>query len=438
MIGLLLLVGTALALAPVAASGDPPRIFGGTEVSECSWPSVVSVGDACTGTLVHPSVVVYASHCGIEIGSVTFGEVVLGGHSVPVEYCESFPIGERPEGMDFAYCVLASPKFDVPIVPPLLGCEIDLISAGQPVVLVGFGLDDDGTTGVKQATVAEYHYVSDEDEAFIGGEGHDSCVGDSGGPAFVRLIGPDGERLGYRQLGVASYGGACGAGGFYSLMRNGIPWLEERLGLDVSPCHSPEGDWQPSAMCTRFPVAPELGRGTWVSGCEDERGSPSQSCGPPFDSSADLLGPSVVWAAAREFLLEKAGGVVLLEAFADDGDGVGVAEVTFLVDQQAIPAHQVTATEWVAESPLAPGEYVFRILAVDHGGNASYSDSVPVEVISSAGPDEGKGCAVSGRSRTVWPTWLVLVLVLVPMLVRRSRRALDAHKSRRKREHASA
>ena len=42
----------------------PEAIYGGTTVPVCGWPSTVELGGACSGTLVHPQVVIYASHCG--------------------------------------------------------------------------------------------------------------------------------------------------------------------------------------------------------------------------------------------------------------------------------------------------------------------------------------------------------------------------------------
>ena len=44
-----------------------PEIYGGIEAGTCAWPQTVAVTGGqglCTGTLIHPSVVMYAAHCG--------------------------------------------------------------------------------------------------------------------------------------------------------------------------------------------------------------------------------------------------------------------------------------------------------------------------------------------------------------------------------------
>ena len=59
----------------------PPtsEIYGGTNVATCGWPTTVSLGGSCTGTLVHERVVIYAAHCGTGYSSVRLGESINGG-----------------------------------------------------------------------------------------------------------------------------------------------------------------------------------------------------------------------------------------------------------------------------------------------------------------------------------------------------------------------
>src|SRR5688572_9042182 len=69
------------------------RIYGGAPVGACGWPTTVSLGGSCTGTLVHPQVVLYAAHCGDDYSSIRFGEKVSGGggRNVATSFCEVYP-----------------------------------------------------------------------------------------------------------------------------------------------------------------------------------------------------------------------------------------------------------------------------------------------------------------------------------------------------------
>lgn len=239
-------------------------IYGGNTVPACGWPTTVELGGACTGTLVHPQVVIYAAHCGTGYTSVRFGESINGGggRTVATSFCHTYPGGAPGTGQDFAVCKLAQAQNDVPIVPIAMGCETDEIAAGKQVTLVGFGEADNGPYGIKRQVVTSINGISSADEVDIGGGGKDTCQGDSGGPVFMQL--DDGT---WRVFGITSYGGACGTGGMYSQMHHGISWFESETGLDITPCHDADGTWNPSASCTGFPLTPGSTHGTWANGC---------------------------------------------------------------------------------------------------------------------------------------------------------------------------
>lgn len=209
------------------------EIYGGTDVASCGWPTTVSLGGSCTGTLVHERVVIYAAHCGSSYSSVRFGESINGGpgRSVPTQQCKIYPGGEPGEGNDFAYCTLAQPVTDVPLVPVLMGCEAeDYLVPGQAVTVVGFGNANTGPYGIKRQVTTTINSITADDEAYIGGGGKDSCQGDSGGPAFARL--PDGQEV---LVGVLSRGGACGEGGYYGSAPTALCWVGEALGIAWDP-----------------------------------------------------------------------------------------------------------------------------------------------------------------------------------------------------------
>jgi hypothetical protein len=257
----------------------PPtsEIYGGAPVDACGWPSAVSLGGSCSGTLVHPELVIYAAHCGSSYGSVRLGESAYGGagRSVPTSYCKTYGGGGPGNGNDFAFCKLAQPVYDVPIVPVLMGCETHVLQSGVDVTLVGFGNANNGPYGIKREVTTDLNGISNSGEAHIGGGGKDTCQGDSGGPAFVQL--DDGT---WRVFGITSYGGACGGGGYYSMMHRGMSWFEQQSGLDLTPCHDADGSWNPGADCAGFPRDPASGYGGWANGCSGgpESGA-STTCG---------------------------------------------------------------------------------------------------------------------------------------------------------------
>ncbi|MEM6994728.1 MAG: trypsin-like serine protease [Myxococcota bacterium] len=272
--------------APVDPGELPTsEIYGGTDVASCGWPTTVNLGGSCSGTLVAPDVVIYAAHCGANFNYVRLGENAFSGTGrwQKTERCEIYPGGGPGGGDDLAYCVLEDRVEDVPIVPILMGCETEVLEPGKEVTIVGFGNADTGPYGIKREVTAPIRSISSNGEIRIGGNGKDSCQGDSGGPVYVQL--DDGT---WRVFGVTSYGGACGTGGYYSMMHNEIAWFEDRTGRDITPCHDADGEWAPTEDCGGFPYEPAPGGGGWANGCGGgEVSGFSATCGDGFGGATD-------------------------------------------------------------------------------------------------------------------------------------------------------
>ena len=85
-----------------------------------------------------------------------------------------------------------------------------------------------------------------------------------GGPAYIKL--PDGT---WRVTGIDSRGTQleCGYPEIHAMMHINAAWVEEKSGVDITPCHDADGTWNPSSDCTFAPTDAETAYGGWADGC---------------------------------------------------------------------------------------------------------------------------------------------------------------------------
>lgn len=412
--------GADLGLAQVRAASEP--IIGGVSADGGEFPAVVSLG-GCSGTLVHPRLVVYAEHCGTAISVVRFGAHADAPEQVVnVDQCRGFPGAKLGDGSDLAYCVLTEPVRDVEPERILAGCELDELAEGEPVTIVGFGIDrDGGTYGEKRHATSHIETVGDE-LILESGEA-DTCHGDSGGPVFMDRVEPDGtvER---RLVGVTSAGSEaeCGTGiGHYVNVTAKLDWLESATELDLSPCFT-QGSWTPTPACVA----------TSARGDGDGDGDSSSwlaSCGDAFDPTPDEDAPSVEWISPEppvaRYELPGDATFAEVELLVDATDvGWGLERVSFtLRDDRGdvlferddeVPPYGIPTFR------LPPGRFTLDAKARDFAGNTTSSRVVAqVGDDAPAKADSSGGCAVSrpgaGNSR-----WLAVVLALAATVLRRA------------------
>ena len=381
-------IARALALIPLllpglARAGDAPQspIWNGTPAGVCDWPSVVQMDDSCTGTLVHPQVVIYAGHCGPDYANIHFGEDGSNpAFSAVLEFCVSSGFDT---GHDYSVCKLETPVDNVPLVPILMGCETDILQVGRQVTMIGFGDAEPpleyGIKRVAHSTIQEFA----DNEVFIQSDDMmDTCFGDSGGPVMIQL--DDGT---WRVFGITSYGVSedCGTGTWYSMMHTDLQWFEDQVGIDITPCHTADGTWDPGPACGGFPKDPGTGVGAWNACGPGPVGPLSATCGPAFDTEdaepplAEVVAPEtgVEFMAVDKLPLQITGAA---RDAADKPDGWGIAETRLVLNDNEIGDSERTVAPYNWNVQLPSGQYVIQILAVDHAGNEALSDKVAIGV----------------------------------------------------------
>lgn len=257
MLGIRLLVVTLAALAAAAPAHGAinPLIVGGDKAPVEALPYMASIGFSgasaraghfCGGTVITPTMVLTAAHCMIEESparlTVTTGRTRLSdgttGQRTGVRWISIHP-GWDGTSDDLAVLRLDSPVTAAPIALSTGGTYTQSTTAGWGIVGRG-GVSDElravelpisTTRDCRKAFGLQFDPAT---QVCAGGDGRDSCSGDSGGPLLT--VTADGA---LEQIGIVSYGsnpcGQLGIPGSYTRVSAYAKWLASKTDPAPAP-----------------------------------------------------------------------------------------------------------------------------------------------------------------------------------------------------------
>jgi hypothetical protein len=285
------------------ASPTPLPIRNGSEVPPCGFPSVASIlleDGYCTATLIHPSVLLVAAHCGSGSGEVFFGDSRHVSSMYPRRKanCTANPHyqGVYHPASDWGYCILDTPVSEIPPLGILDACSFKSLAPYHLVWQAGYGSSAGtgksghdsgdkrwGQTIVTAINAAELSFVtSSARELYEDAEGwqpSSGCLGDSGGPALVQLA--DGT---WHAIGILStfLGNDCGGDNAYAMLDEVLAAIALDTGIDLRTCATMQSEEFfhsscPSLLLSSLGSLP--GQGSWKESCSaSERAYPTSQC----------------------------------------------------------------------------------------------------------------------------------------------------------------
>jgi V8-like Glu-specific endopeptidase len=233
---------------PRFASSKASIIGGATDTGD---PSVVALyaqdptmmsGALCTASVISPTVLLTAAHCvdpaetganaqffileGSDINSAQPSNVNVSNTAFNPMFDTTHP----ENGYDVGVVVLDRSLGRTPL--PFAHTAPTNAMVGQPVRLVGYGLNNEtqqAGAGVKRQVTT---VLDDFDSLLlhIGDDTHETCSGDSGGPAFMQVAGVE------TIVGVTSFGNqTCTGGGYDTRIDDYLSWINTYVNTTCTP-----------------------------------------------------------------------------------------------------------------------------------------------------------------------------------------------------------
>jgi len=257
----------ALPTTALADSATTSPVVGGHDAVPGVWPDVAGImfdngGELvmeCTGTLIAPTLVITAGHCNFDtmkavwVGSVSRSQL---GDGEQIEVVERFEYPDSQNSIDVTVVRLARASAKPPRTIATGWARFDIVD-GADIRLVGFGaVNESGSEYIDPLQEAS-STITDADcsttalgcnpaarpdgELGAGGDGIDTCFGDSGGPLY--LLTDHGTFLaGVTSRGYDTATRPCADGGIYGRPDAIVEWIEETTDVTLPRGPEPSAD----------------------------------------------------------------------------------------------------------------------------------------------------------------------------------------------------
>ncbi len=392
-----------------------PPVVGGHPVEAGKWPSIAAPFynglPTCTGVLVAPTVVLTAGHCdsvsldAVLIGAEDRSELESGEFIAVAEHI----VHERPYDTYDLTVVLLEQEAQAEPTDLAIGCASGVLVDEAQAWVVGYGATDTGGS-VRTDLLHEVLLpvtdadcddpaqgcnpeVSPEGELIAGGEGLDSCVGDSGGPLFVVASNGKPYLAGITSRAAIPASTPCGDGGIYVRVDAVRSWVEEVSGVGLP---------EPDCDGLNNPPAPEDATLSLLLGEEKRLTVPANDPDAGQDHSwAVITQPELVeaWFEGSELVLSGLQvGQESLTIEVSDGELSGRATV----DLRVVAAHPPEALYACSTSPARRPWAALLLVLIGAGLSRRRSGSQQTAELSARRPRPDRSAGSPDAPRQRW------------------------------------